>query len=181
MATPVRRLPGNRFVRWALNVLVILHFAAIVSAAGSVGHTSELVLAGWQFFRPYLQALNLNHGYNFFAPQPAPTTLLAYEVERDDGTVIRGRTLDRSVQPRLLYHRYLLLTEHIGVAPPDRLHFWYKSYARHLCHKFAGARVGLTRLTHYPPTMEMVRSGMTLDEPFSYEEVFVGDFACDEL
>jgi hypothetical protein len=139
------------------------------------------VLAGWQLFRPYLQALYLNHGYNFFAPEPAPTTMLAYEVERDDGSIIRGRTLDRSVQPRLLYHRYLLLTEHLGLAPPDKLEHWYRSYARHLCRKYGGKRVGLTRITHYPPSMEMVRNGATLDEPFSYEEMFAGDYLCDEL
>ena len=96
-----RRPPGNRFVRWTANLWVVFHFAAVLAAAGSVGPTSDLVLAGWSLFRPYLQVLYLNHGYNFFAPQPAPTTLLAYEVERDDGTVIRGRTLDRSVRPRL--------------------------------------------------------------------------------
>ena len=73
-------------------------------------------------FGPICRPLYLNHGYNFFAPQPAPSTLLALRggTRRRDHDP-RAARLDRSIQPRLLYHRYLLLTEHIGVAPPDML------------------------------------------------------------
>jgi hypothetical protein len=176
-----RRPAGNRFVRWAVNLWVLFHFAAVLAAAGSVGPTSDLILAAWKPFRPYLQVLFLNHGYNFYAPQPAPSTLLDYEVERDDGTIVRGRVLNRSVEPRLLYHRYLLLTEHLVFVSSDMQKHWYKSYARHLCRKYGGSRVGLTRLIHYPATMEMVRDGATLDEPFSYEKMVVGEFSCSEF
>jgi hypothetical protein len=181
VSIPARRPAGNRFVRWAASLWVLFHFSAVLAAAGSVGPTSDLILAAWKPFRPYLQALFLNHGYNFYAPQPAPSTLLGYEVERDDGTIVRGRVLDRSVTPRLLYHRYLLLTEHLVFVSSDMQRHWYKSYARHLCRKFGGSRVGLTRLIHYPATMQMVRDGATLDEPMSYEEMFVGDFSCSEF
>jgi hypothetical protein len=179
--TSARRSWGNRLIRWGASVWVIAHFTAVLAAASSVGPTSPLIIEIWKPFRPYLQALYLNHGYSFYAPQPSPTTLLAYEVERPDGTVARGRILDRTTEPRLLYHRYLLLTEHMGLIPPAGLQDWYKSYARHLCHKFGGKRVGLTRLIHYPATMEMVRSGAGLNDPLSYEELFVGDFSCNEL
>jgi hypothetical protein len=178
---PARRPPGNRFLRWVVNLWVLFHFSAVLAAAASVGPTSGLVIAIWRPFRPYLQALYLNHGYNFYAPQPSPSTLVAYEVERGDGTVVRGRILDRSIRPRLLYHRYLLLTEHTGLASSSSLEEWYKSYARHLCRKHGGSRVSLTRLIHYPATMEMIRGGASLDEPFSYEEMFVGEFSCSEL
>jgi len=178
---PERRPAVNRYVRWAANLWLVWHFAAVLAAAGSVGPTSDLVVAAWKVFRPYLLVLYLNHGYNFFAPQPAPSTLLSFQAERADGTVVRGRIPDRSLEPRLLYHRYLLLTEHIAVAPADMQEHWYRSYARHLCHKYRAAKVRLTRITHYPPTMEMVRNGARLDEPFSYEEMFVGEFSCTEL
>ncbi len=171
----------TRLVRWGVNFWIVFHFAAVIAAAGSVGHTSELILAGWRVFRPYLQLLYLNQGYNFFAPQPAPSTLLNFEALRDDGTVLNGRIPDRTIQPRLLYHRYLLLTEHIGVAPTGLQSNWYKSYARHLCKKYGAKRVSLTRLTHYAPTMEMVRNGTRLDESWSYEHAFVGDFECSEF
>jgi hypothetical protein len=129
-----------------------------------------------------LQVFNLNHGYNFYAPQPAPSTLVSYDIEGADGKIIRtGRILDRSITPRLLYHRYLLLTEHLVFVSDEAQTYWYKSYARHLCHKYGGARVGLTRVIHYPATMEMIRDGLTLSEPVSYEERFVGDFACSDF
>ena len=179
MAAPAKP-SGNRLMRWAVNSWVVFHFAAVIAAAGSVGPTSDLVLAGWKLFRPYLQFFYLNHGYNFFAPQPVPSILLDFEAVRDDGTVVRGRIPNRTIQPRLLYHRYLLLTEHIGVAPPGLQPNWYKSYARHICHKYGAKRVSLTRVTHFPPTMEMVRNGMRLDAPWSYEEMFAGDFECGE-
>jgi hypothetical protein len=175
------KMDSNRLLRWAVNFWVLFHFAAVIAAAGSVGPTSDLVLAGWRLFRPYLQFFYLNHGYNFFAPQPVPSTLLNFEAVRDDGSVVTGRIPDRQTQPRLLYHRYLLLTEHIGVAPPDLQPNWYKSYARHICRKYGATRVSLTRLTHFPPTMEMVRNGTRLDESWSYEEMFVGDFSCHEF
>ena len=66
---------------------------------------------------PYLQILYLNHGYQFFAPEPGESTLLAFEAERDDGTVVRGRIPDRTTWPRLLYHRHFMLTEHMSDAP----------------------------------------------------------------
>jgi hypothetical protein len=179
MAAPAKPA-GNRLVRWAVNFWVLFHFAAVIAAAGSVGPTSDLVLAGWKLFRPYLQLFYLNHGYNFFAPQPVPSILLDFEAVRDDGTVVSGRIPNRTIQPRLLYHRYLLLTEHIGVAPPELQPNWYKSYARHICRKYGATRVNLTRVTHLPPTMEMVRNGMGLDAPWSYEEMFAGDFECGE-
>ena len=176
----VRRPPGNRLLRGLINLWVLFHFAAVLAAAGSVGPTSDLIIAAWKPFRPYLQAFYLNNGYNFYAPQPAPSTLVSYEVERGDGTTIRGRILDRSLKPRLLYHRYLLLTEHLVFVSDDLQKYWYKSYGRHLCHKYGGSRIRFTRLIHHPPTMEMVRAGATLDEPISYEEMFVGDFSCGE-
>jgi hypothetical protein len=164
-----------------VNLWVVFHFSAVLAAAASVGPASGLLIATWGIFRPYLQALYINQGYKFFAPEPAPSTLLDFEAKRSAGTSIRGRLPDRSLEPRLLYHRHLLLTEHIAIAPLDAQQSWYKSYARHLCHKYGAKRVSLTRLTHYPPPMEMVRNGTRLDDSLTYEEMFVGDFECGEF
>ena len=176
----VRSRTGGMVLKWVVNLWIILHFTAVVAAAGSVGPTSGLVLAIWQRFRPYLQALYLNQGYNFFAPEPVPSTLLEFEVEKADGTVERGRIDDRSLQPRLLYHRHLLLTEHLGIAPVDLQENWYNSYAQHLCHKYRGARIRRKRLTHYPSPMDFVRSGTSLDDRRSYNETDFGVFSCGD-
>ena len=85
-----------------------------------------------RLFQPYLGALYLDHGYHFFAPEPAESTLLAYVAEREDGTVVRGRIPDRTTQPRLLYHRYFMLTEHMSDAPEDFEQLWHESYAQHI-------------------------------------------------
>jgi hypothetical protein len=172
----------NRFVRWIASLWVLFHFTAIVAAAGSSGPTCSGLVGGvWSCFRPYLQVFYLNHGYQFFAPEPAPSTLLDYEVEASDGAVVaRGRVPDSSLRPRLLYQRYLLLTEHIAVAPPMLQQHWYISYARHLCRRYGAAKVRLTRLTHYPPTMEEFQNGTRLDDPMNYQEQSLGTFSCGE-
>ena len=67
----------------------------------------------------------LNHGYHFFAPEPAPSTLISFEAERADGTKVAGHFPSRKSIPRLLYHRHFMLTEHLHAAElrdaPDEL------------------------------------------------------------
>ena len=60
----------------------------------------------------YGKAVYLNHGYQFFAPDPGPSHLIQYEVVTDDGSTIKGQFPDRSVYwPRLRYHRWFMLSE----------------------------------------------------------------------
>jgi hypothetical protein len=165
-------------MRWIASLWVVFHFSAIISAATSANSASPLIFAVWKVFQPYLQVLYLNHGYSFFAPQPLPTTLLDFEAHRADGTVARGRISGLFAQPRLLYQRHLLLTEHITGVPASMQSHWYISYARHLCHKYKADRVSLTRLTHYPPTPEMVRNGTKMGDAVTYVELPLGSFEC---
>ncbi len=174
--------PADRFLRWVGTLFVLGHFTAILAAASSVGPASELVFQIWSVCRPYLQLFYLNHGYNFYAPEPVPSTLLDYVVEAADGTVVAsGRIPDHSLWPRLLYQRQLLLTEHIPVAQPAWQKNWCARIARHLCRKYGAATVRLTRLTHSPPTMEMVRQGFGLDDPVTYVEEPAGEFSCGDF
>lgn len=176
---PAPRRPGARPLRWAVSLWLAFHVSAIILAPASVAPTSDLVRSAWAVCRPYLQALYLNHGYHYFAPEPDPSTLLAFAAERDDGTVVRGRIPDRATRPRLLYHRHFMLTEHMALAPPGLREKWYGSYAAHLGHKYGATRVSLTRQTHLLPTMEMVRRGVRLDDPASYAEQPLGVYRCD--
>ncbi len=63
---------------------------------------------------PYINALDLNHGYRFFAPDPGPSHLIRYHLHWSDGHgrdgVFPNLTEER---PRLLYHRYFMLAEHL--------------------------------------------------------------------
>jgi len=169
----------KRLLRWAVNLWLVFHLSAIIIAPASVGPSSDLVRSGWILFKPYLQTLYLNHGYHFFAPEPAQSTLVAYVVERPDASVIQGRIPDRAIKPRLLYHRHFMLSEHLNECPKELQDLWYGSYARHLGRKYGAKQVSLTRRTHFLPTMAMVRGGVKLDDPASYTEQPLGVFPCD--
>lgn len=177
-ATAPRRR-GWKPLRWAVNLWLLFHLSAVIIAPASVGPSSDLVRSAWTVFRPYLQLLYLNHGYHFFAPEPGPGTLLGYVVERPDAGTERGRIPNREIVPRLLYHRHFMLTEHMPDAPELQPR-WFGSYARHLGRKYGGTRVSLSRVTHRLPSMEMVRNGVSLENPASYEEQPLGVFRCDE-
>jgi hypothetical protein len=170
----------TKLVRRAVSVWLVLHLTSIVIAPASVAPTSELILSGWKILRPYLQVLYLDHGYHFYAPEPGETTLLSFAAERPDGTVVRGRLPDKAVQPRLLYHRYFMLTEHMNQAPEELRQAWYESYARHIGREHGASRVSLTKQTHYFPTMEAVLDGVRLDDPRGYEEQPLGVFQCGD-
>ncbi len=168
-----------RLLRWSINVWVVLHFSAILAAAGVIGPTPGYVMAAWDLFHPYLEALFLNHGYAFFAPEPSPSTLMDFAATRPDGSMVKGRIPEPGVRPGLLYQRTLLLTEHIGVLPDELREDWYRSYAHHLCRKYGASKVHLTLLTHFPLPMEMVRNGGKLDSPFSYRKLDLGEYPCE--
>jgi hypothetical protein len=169
---------GRRFGRLAVNAWLVFHVAAIVIAPAAVSPSSDLVQAGWELFQPYLQLLDLNHGYHFFAPEPGDSTLLAFEAQRADGTLVRGRIPNSQIVPRLLYHRHFMLTEQMKDAPEALQKEWVGSYAEHLCQKYGAVQVKLTGQIHHLPTMEMVRAGVRLDDPSSYEAEDLGTFQC---
>jgi len=169
-----------RFVKWAINLWLVFHLSAIIIAPASVSPASSLVQSVWLLFQPYLQVLYLNNGYHFFAPEPSESTLLAYSAQREDGTVIEGHIPNRQIVPRLLYHRHFMLTEQMNSGPPDLEQPWYRSYAEHIGHKYGAKKVTLTRQLHYLPTMEMVRDGISLHNPESYQSQPLGEFACAE-
>ena len=167
-------------MRWVISVWLVFHLAAIIIAPAAVGPSSELVHAAWDFFQPYLEILYLNHGYHFFAPEPEESTLLSYEAERPDGTVIRGRHPRPGLSPRLLYHRYFMLTEHMRDAPEELRDLWHRSYAEQIGREYGASRVSLIQQTHLLPTRERIREGGRLSDPESYEDQPLGDFPCDD-
>ena len=129
------RPPRSRLLCWAINLGLALHVVAIVIAPAAVSPSSDLIQAGWDLFQPYLQILDLNHGYHFFAPEPGDSTLLAFQAERPDGTVVNGRIPNRDIVPRLLYHRHFMLTEQMKDAPAELRDQWLGSYAEHIGQK----------------------------------------------
>ena len=72
-----------------------------------------------------------------------------------------------------------MLTEQMKDAPAELRDQWLGSYAEHIGKKYGAARVRLTGQTHHLPTMEMVREGVKLDDPSSYENEDLGVFECE--
>ncbi|HUE73849.1 MAG TPA: hypothetical protein VMP01_23415 [Pirellulaceae bacterium] len=102
------------------SVLITLHVAAVFVAPFAFACTtpsgsSPFADGLMRLFRPYIDALYLNHGYAFFAPNPGPSHLVRYRVEFDDGREsVEGMFPDLKTQrPRLLYHRHFMLAEQL--------------------------------------------------------------------
>ncbi|MCH2177892.1 MAG: hypothetical protein MK106_03725 [Mariniblastus sp.] len=64
--------------------------------------------------RPIHQLMYLGHGYRFFGPDPGPSHLLVYRIKTASGKTLEGRFPNRRQHwPRLLYHRWFMLSESI--------------------------------------------------------------------
>lgn len=119
----------TRTVRWIVSVLVLFHLTAVFWApftfACRVGADSSAPLADglMPYLRPYIAMLYLDHGYFFFAPNPGPSFLVKYKVEYSDGRkTVEGVFPNLSEQrPRLLYHRYFMVSTALNnsFAPVD--------------------------------------------------------------
>lgn len=178
--TTLTESPGlGRPLRLILSACIVFHLGAVIIAPLAVGPSSELVHAARSAFAPYIELLYLDHGFHFFAPEPVESTLLSYEAEQPDGALVRGRIPDREIHPRLLYHRYFMLTEHMRDAPEGLRDLWHRSYADQIGRQFGARRVSLTRQTHLLPTRERIKEGGLLSDPESYEDQPLGDFPCD--
>src|SRR5688572_28239472 len=82
--------PAPRWSRTAkavASVLVSLHLAAVFIAPMSfaVRPGSPAIDPLRAAFRPYIQAMFLDHGYAFFAPDPGPSHLVEYRLIYDNG------------------------------------------------------------------------------------------------
>ena len=114
--------------KWAASALIALHVTAVfwapfAFACNVEGSSSPLADPIARALRPYIEALYLDHGYFFFAPNPGPSHLVEYKVEFADGrAAVTGRFPElASEQPRLLYHRHFMLAEALNnsFAPPQ--------------------------------------------------------------
>lgn len=181
----LRRAPGERIrhlsapLRFFLSLLIVWHVSAVFLAPLSVPPSSQLVVdvAQGSFMQKYLDALFINHGYSFFAPDPGPGHLMRYEVYDDRGGVIRkGQFPDLKEEwPRLLYHRYFMLAEQAELPVPDEklrdewLRKYMAAYARQLLREYDGQSARVQLVIHYPLYRDDALNGMHLDDPRTYE------------
>lgn len=195
----------SRRARVVASLLIAVHIAAVFIApftfastpAPGVSDGSPAALAAMRWFHPYIEAMFLQHGYAFFAPDPGPSHLFRVKLEFADGRPAeewRFPDLQRH-RPRLLYHRHFMLSERLwvghvpSVAPPglseniEELMQWRRSresyetyyhtlrdsYLQHLIHRRGAAKGVLARVEHRLAGVDEIRERRRrLNAPESY-------------
>jgi len=102
---------------------VLLHLLAVLAEPLTFFSRSDFQ-SGPEFFglrrtfAPYVEWMYLDHGYFFFAPNPGPNHLVAVQEKRPEPNTTQRINSDAVVfpdrkthWPRLLYHRYFMLSE----------------------------------------------------------------------
>jgi hypothetical protein len=120
-----------------------------------------------RFFRNYLNLLYLNHGYEFFAPDPNGSHLIRYQI-RDSGgqEIATGEFPDLDNQwPRLLYHRHMMLAAQTG----DMGEASGRHYAQHLLAKYGGQTISTQLVFHRLLSPQEVLAGTPIDAPNTYQ------------
>jgi len=201
--------PWSASCRCAVSILLLFHLAAIVIAPlTKPPPSSELAYRLSRWVEPYLSAMYLFHGYRFFAPNPGPGHLVRCEVyAREGDQLIHDETFpDRDNQwPRLLYHRYFMVSERLWTEanslPPPPAGFQSRrqqdEYERYLATErrelatFASAIAmhqqrrhngGLVRVhvqEHVIPPPQAVADGLRLDAPELYRQRLLGELSSD--
>jgi hypothetical protein len=179
--------PPGRTVRRVVSALVVFHLLAVFIGPWAMPpQTSELAGSMAQVFQPYVETLSLANGYRFFAPEPGPSHLVRYEITLDDGSRVAGVFPDRQRhQPRLLYHRYFMLSEFANTltnpeAPSDRAKAFARGIAEHLADEYHAPSVKLFLRKHYVPRMHEVREGRRLTDEKLYVEIPLYTFVSED-
>lgn len=199
---PDSKVEWSRRTKLVVSALVAFHVSAVFMApfrfsttSGPGAPVSPFAQSLMVCFEPYVQALFLDHGYAFFAPDPGPSNLIRYEAYFADGREpVSGVFPDLQQHwPRLLYHRHFMLSEQLNmqfmpIEPPseirgipgaeanwamERQPYQYKwdAFVAHLKHVHGADRVLMTRVQHGLATVPEVREGMALNDPSLYRDL----------
>ena len=175
-APPARPRWPARCVWAAAHLALGFHLFSLALGPAALPPSSASQRAAFGPSRAYLSALHLNHGYHYFAPDPGPSTLLKYEGTRPDGTAVAGTLPDAAANvPRLLYHRYFMLTERLA-GPAGRDPAYHAALARGVGLYSGADRVKLSVLTHRLPEPRELRAGFGLDDAGTYSARSLGTF-----
>ena len=167
-------------LRIAASLLIVWHFTGVFLAALSIPTSSELVMdiAQKPPMQWYLDALYMNQGHSFFAPDVGPGHLIRYQLFDQSGRAVeQGEYPSRKEHwPRLLYHRYFMLADQSEVPSDDKQtrDLWQRkyleAYGRHLLSVNENAQsVRLQRYAHWPLPRRFALQGKKLTDPEGYE------------
>ena len=178
---PRRKSWLRRSAMVALNLWLIMHLTAIVTAPATVGPSSVTARTVWEAVGPYLQAFYLNHGFHYFAPEPGSSNLVSWTVTLKDGSTRSGVFPNFEIAPRLLYHRHFMLSEFLGNSEPELQSVIARGFARNLCREHNAESVSLSTIRHDLPSMGRIRAGGRLTDEDLYEERPLGAYRWEEL
>jgi hypothetical protein len=120
-AALIVRLPRTG-QRVAFSLMVLYHFAGIVSAITSPPPTPWLTGQLWtRVFRPHLEFCYVNNAYQFYSPQPGPAQVLWFCIIGEDGQARWYKTPQKKelLDPLgIEYFRRLSLTERANQTAP---------------------------------------------------------------
>jgi len=114
--------------------------------------------------RWYLDALYLNQGHSFFAPDVGPGHIIRYELFDQGNRAIASGTLPdkKEHRPRLWYHRHMMLADQVEMAGDDQQlkRQILEAFARQLLRMNKDAQSARVQLVaHYPLPTEFLRNG----------------------
>ena len=115
-AAAFQEYPWGSTCRILVSVALAIYLFIVVAApATHPVSNSELTEPVAKALRPIHQAFYLGHGYRFFAPDPGPSHIVRYSIKTQDGDSDKtGQFPDRRAHwPRLLYHRWFMLSENL--------------------------------------------------------------------
>jgi hypothetical protein len=185
-ASPKRNGRPGTALRVVISLWIVWHFTGVFLAALSIPPTSPLVLdiaqSGKFFFGAplmqwYLDAMYLNQGHSFFAPEVGPGNLIRYELYDQSGRVTEQGELPskKDYWPRLRYHRHFMLADQSSMPGDEQFskqwqRKYLQSYARHLLRVNESAQaVKVQRIAHWPLPRDYKLQGRTLTDPEGYE------------
>jgi hypothetical protein len=187
----------SRRARVLISAVLLYHVLAVFVGAWVAPDASPLGSEVSRFFRHYIFLADLNHGYRFFAPDPGPSHLFYYTLTMADGTTKSGHFPNHQEHwPRLLYHRYFMLSEQANgflpggpepagsvTIPPEaysRFDSLANSYAAHLLKTNDATRIHWRLVRHMIPRAEEVADGQSLTDERLYETLRSGVLLRDE-
>lgn len=171
----------KRFVKTigfaGINLLLIWHVFAIAISPSSMPPASPLLADASNVARPYNQALFLNHGYHYFAPNPGASSLLEFQTTPENDVPQLHRIPDTtSYFPRLRYHRFFMLAENVWAFGDDAQQDFIEAYARHFSKSLNSDSIEVISVSHDPAPMRRIMAGGNLQHPTSYLREPLADF-----
>lgn len=145
----------SRMVRALASLALAFHVFVLFLYPLANTRTSDTVrrIAQSPWMRWYADPLYLNHGHNFFAPDPGASFIVNYEVrDANQQVVAEGKFPDAErIWPRLRYHRYKMLADQMNTpvpAAPNHRNEMLERYARQLLRQHDGESAALTYEVH---------------------------------